>query len=737
MYMQNKFNSIAQILRKHATLLTLLTLAVVLFTIPLTVVILQSEQDIRQIAAQKKKEDKKEKKRERAKRKKHAAVPGRILIRFNPQPETSIQATSSTEDRLRKKYGATIERKDNLKLRVITVKPGTEQAVIDDLIEDPGIDFVEQSSYGYINAEPNDTDFNKQWGLKKIGAPAAWDTSEGDGIVIAILDTGIDENHPDLKGKILNDKSVSMVSGGGKGNTQDQNGHGTHVAGIAAAMTDNKKGIAGVCPKCKIMNVKIMPDSGVKGLETDFAEGIRYAIDNGANIINMSIQSPDDMETVNEAIDYANQKGVLVVAAAGNCGGGTNDTACPTVNAPGYPAAYNGTLAVAATDENDKRASFSNYGKYIDIAAPGDNILSTFPTYAFELQKSRPELKTNYGAVGGTSMASPMVAGLAGLLMSQGMSATEARAAIVGSADEISGTGKLWQNGRINASQAIKTEPAKDEEDDSPTPNPCITPEENSDENDGDTNEKNDETTDNSKAERTAKESKKAPIAKPTKEVKEKNNKESGTTLGERLENLRDRVFGGNASGNVTKGKGEKAAKKEARKQKKEEKKSGKTKVQAKDPCEPNDTSDKPPKSEKTPKPSKASADDKAARRAARGKAPRPTRAKNKAPKQSSGKEGSEKVITNPGSGGVTKTVERTCEPATVKTPGGVTTIPCDETKAQSVTLLEYNAIIDCYGDAQEPKACSSEKLTQADINKDGKVNQLDYNLFLSQIKQK
>jgi thermitase len=283
---------------------------------------------------------------------------------------------------------------------------------------------------------PNDSYFDLQWGLTKVEAAQAWDVTTGSpSINIAILDTGIDLDHPDLA-----DKVISSVDFTHSPSADDVYGHGAHVAGIAAAMTDNGIGVAGLGYGSTIMNVKVLMDGGA-GAYSWIASGIIWAADNGAEVINMSLGGPSGSATLEDAVNYAWSKGVLVVAAAGNSGNTT----------PFYPAYYNNCIAVAATDINEAKPYWSNYGDWVDVAAPGVSIYSTHKngTYAYK---------------SGTSMASPHVAGLAALVFTtvsdangDGKLNDEVRSQIEGNCDDIgvSGIG----HGRINAARAVGSVP--------------------------------------------------------------------------------------------------------------------------------------------------------------------------------------------------------------------------------------------------------------------------------------
>ncbi len=246
---------------------------------------------------------------------------------------------------------------------------------------------IRNKGYAAKAAEvPDDVNYGKQWGLAKVQASQAWNLSHGSSVIkIAILDSGIDSSHPELASKITVNKNFTESN-----TTEDKYGHGTFVAGIAAAETNNKLGIAGMGYNVSLMNVKVLGDNG-GGSYAWIIRGIIWAADNGANVINLSMGGDIDSKDMQEAVDYAWSKGVVIVAASGNNGN----------SKPYYPAYYNRCIAVAATDQNDCRYSFSDFGSWVSVAAPGCSF-STMPGNSYE-------------TMGGTSMASPYVAGLAGL----------------------------------------------------------------------------------------------------------------------------------------------------------------------------------------------------------------------------------------------------------------------------------------------------------------------------------
>jgi thermitase len=276
---------------------------------------------------------------------------------------------------------------------------------------------------------PNDPRYASQYAPKKIFADIGWAAVQGSAnIRIAIIDTGVDGGHPDLAGKLV--PGYNFVHN--TANAHDDHGHGTHCAGIAAAATNNGIGIAGVGFNSSIMPIKVLSSTG-SGTSSNVANGIIWAANNGAHVISLSLGSTSFSEAIRDAVDYAWNKGSLVVGAAGNNGNST----------PFYPAAYDNAISVGSTDANDQRSSFSNFGTWVDVAAPGSSIDSTLRG-------------GGYGLMSGTSMAAPHVAGQAALLWAQlgvGTSVSMVRQKIESTTDPV---GSWLRTGRINVGKSLE-----------------------------------------------------------------------------------------------------------------------------------------------------------------------------------------------------------------------------------------------------------------------------------------
>ncbi len=336
------------------------------------------------------------------------------------------------------------------------------EKIISLLEAEEAVEYAEKVPMYYNNYNPNDTYYSTtyMWGLFKINAAAAWDYSFGSSsITVAVVDNAVDRTHADLSASIWTNPGEIPGNGiddDGNGYIDDINGwdagdndnnpnppnstfdHGTHVAGTVGATTDNNTGVASIGFGVSIIAVKATKNSAGSNSVTNGYDGIIYAAAAGADVINLSWGGPSYSSTGQNVINYAYNQGAIIVAAAGN----------DNVSTQFYPAAYNNVVCVASTNSSDQKSSFSNYGSYIDVSAPGTNIASTVPG-------------NNYAYKSGTSMASPLVAGLCGLMLSYnpGLSQTDLINCLTSSCTDISSQNPSYIGmlgaGRIDAAAAM------------------------------------------------------------------------------------------------------------------------------------------------------------------------------------------------------------------------------------------------------------------------------------------
>ncbi|MEC4803721.1 MAG: S8 family peptidase [Jaaginema sp. PMC 1079.18] len=268
-------------------------------------------------------------------------------------------------------------------------------------------EYIEPNYLYHAFKAPNDPEYSKQWNLHNINIEAAWEETKGNGITVAVIDTGVTPV-PDLKQtKFV--KGYDFVSD--RIEAYDDNGHGTHVAGTIAQSTDNNYGVAGIAYEAKIMPLKVLSGSG-GGTVADIAEAIRYAADNDADVINLSLGGAGESKIMQEAVDYAYDKGVVVIAAAGN----------ENRNSASYPARYPHVISVAALDAANNKAPYSNFGAGVDIAAPGGSETGKILQNTIDPENG----KAVFLGFQGTSMAAPHVAGVAALIKAAGIKEPEA-----------------------------------------------------------------------------------------------------------------------------------------------------------------------------------------------------------------------------------------------------------------------------------------------------------------------
>ncbi|MEM2738888.1 MAG: S8 family serine peptidase, partial [Candidatus Bathyarchaeia archaeon] len=326
-----------------------------------------------------------------------------------------------------------------LNLLIVSV-PGNILGWVEGVLKrDFMVEFVERNVEVSVMAVPNDYYYAVQWHLQKVGMPIAWDVSKGDSnILIAVLDTGVDVNHPDLSGKLVEGFNVYY----GTGDVVDDYGHGTMVAGVAAAITNNGLGISAPAWNCKILPVKVnLPGSGSTTFSL-LAKGLVYAADRGAKVACISWQVFNGSGTLAEAAKYFVDKGGIVVAAAGNTGKYENYNDSPYI------------VSVAATENGDSPASFSSYGPYVDLAAPGVGIFTTISG----MKASSYDVA--YGYASGTSFSTPLTAGVAALIYSVNPSFTPAQVEQIleSSALDLGEAGYDFHYGwgRLDAAKALK-----------------------------------------------------------------------------------------------------------------------------------------------------------------------------------------------------------------------------------------------------------------------------------------
>lgn len=374
-------------------------------------------------------------------------VKGELLIRFKDG------VSKENQDKALQEGNAKIKDEiSQLRIKRISVPEQTQDKVREALSHNPNVEFVENNALAEAAVLPNDPSYGSQWHFAKISAPQGWDVSTGDAAVpVTICDTGVDLTHPDLAGKLLPGYNFYDNNT----NNADVQGHGTAVAGSAAAISNNGSGVAGVAWTNPIIPVRIA-DPTAWATYSAMAQCVTYGVDHGSRVINISYGGTSSSTTLQSAVDYAWSKNALVFASAGNSAN----------NTPMYPAATNKVIGVTATNSSDNKASFSSFGTWVDIAAPGENIYTT----------SRGG---GYGGHSGTSFASPITAGLAALVMSVNpkLSNQEAYDLLISNSDDLGAVGfdEYFGYGRINVARILTAAKNYVPQADSTTPNVAIT----------------------------------------------------------------------------------------------------------------------------------------------------------------------------------------------------------------------------------------------------------------------
>ena len=428
----------------------------------------------------------------------YESVPGEFIVKFKNTPIKHISIDNLNEKHHVESIEKLFANSENTILDNIYLLSVSEDSDILSIVKEyasyPDVVYAEPNGVAHLCAIPNDPDFSNQWALHNTGqiiwddisgtpdadidAPEAWDIETGDpDVVIAIIDSGIDYTHPDHADNIwVNEDEIP-----GNGIDDDNNGyiddimgwdfcyddndpldghgHGTLCAGVPGAVGNNNIGISGVCWNCRIMPVRVANENWL-AYWSDIAEGIKYAADNGGDVISMSFGGYSNFSYVWDAVEYAYGKGVFMCAGAGN----------DNTSNMFYPAGYDHVTAVAATNQHDERCDEgdwapgygSNYGDWVDVAAPGNLIYSTMPTYHVVMNDENnfntgQNFSQDYDFCDGTSMSTPLVAGVAALMLSKdsSLSPDEVKSRIRKYVDPYD-SGEYIGTGRINAHKATK-----------------------------------------------------------------------------------------------------------------------------------------------------------------------------------------------------------------------------------------------------------------------------------------
>ena len=353
----------------------------------------------------------------------------RLLVKWQPEMQISAQPLTVT--------GFDMQPIAPLGWQAVEVDAAAAGQLVAELQANPSVEAITPDYPLELAFVPDDPSYSdgSQWALEKIGANIAWEFSSGAAITVAVVDSGIDTNHPELADRLLTGYNYF----GDNADTSDGCGHGTHVAGIVAASANNAIGVAGVAYNALLLPVKVIDDTCV-GSYSRLMRGILYAVEQGARIIVITSGGAFDHEGVQDALIYAREHGVLVVSAAGNRASAT----------PFYPGSFEESFTVAGTDPDDAQYIQSNFGNQIDVAAPAVRIYSTYYS---------EEAGSTYAYMTGTSMAAPHVAGLAALILSidPELPLADLENVLRQTADDLGATGRdpIFGYGRINAWRAV------------------------------------------------------------------------------------------------------------------------------------------------------------------------------------------------------------------------------------------------------------------------------------------
>lgn len=400
------------------------------------------------------------------------ARPNEIAVQLRPGTSDAVLADLNRRFNINMAWNSALGAEGNI--AKFSVPPGTDtKALLEELAKDSRVE-VADIIHLYANPiepesaphppqdapepdkgrwKPNDPRYKEQWNFQMIRTEEAWEKAKGKGAIVAVIDTGV-AFQDNKKGMIARDfKDTKFVKGYDfvfrDQLPNDDQGHGTHVAGTIAESTNNNEGVAGIAYEATIMPIKVLSKEG-SGSSADIAEGIRWAADHGANVINMSLGGPFPDKLMRSACEYARKKGVVIICAAGNSGR----------EGVGYPAAYPDCVAVSAVGPKGELSFYSSWGKEVSIAAPGGDKEVGGESGGILQNTVRPDsngkLEDDYYAFQGTSMASPHVAGVAALIVGQGIKDPQDVKSILQKSAQAKSPSKKYGAGVLDAASAVK-----------------------------------------------------------------------------------------------------------------------------------------------------------------------------------------------------------------------------------------------------------------------------------------